>query len=54
MYTAKEEMLRIIMLQPDENSYEEILHELAFTKLIAVSLRDTHEKKFLKIMEEKS
>jgi predicted transcriptional regulator len=32
--TAKEQMLEIIQSQPDDSSYDELLRELAFEKMV--------------------
>ncbi len=41
MSTAKEEMTRIIQEQPDDSSYDEILRELAFSRMIERGLEDS-------------
>lgn len=41
MATAKEQMARIIEAQPDDASYEEILRELAFTRMVERGLADS-------------
>ncbi|MBI3988711.1 MAG: hypothetical protein HY347_03745 [candidate division NC10 bacterium] len=41
MATAKEQMARIIEAQPDNASYEEILRELAFTRMVERGLADS-------------
>jgi predicted transcriptional regulator len=38
--TAKEEMLRIIQEQPDDSSYDELLRELAFMRMVERGLQD--------------
>jgi hypothetical protein len=43
MASAKEEMARIIQAQPDDSSYEEILRELAFSRMIERGLEDSHD-----------
>jgi predicted transcriptional regulator len=40
MATAKEEMSRIIEAQPEDSSYEEILRELAFSRMVERGLKD--------------
>ena len=39
--TAKERMLEIIREQPDDSSYDEILRELAFTRMVERGLADS-------------
>ena len=41
MSVAKEEMTKIIQEQPDDSSYDEILRELAFARMIARGLEDS-------------
>lgn len=41
MITAKEQMTRIIQAQPEDSSYEEILRELAFARMVERGLRDS-------------
>lgn len=41
MATAKEQMSRIIEAQPDDSSYEEILRELAFARMVERGLQDS-------------
>ena len=43
MSTAKEKMTEIIRSQPDDNSYEEILRELAFAIMVERGLSDSRE-----------
>ncbi len=38
--TAKETMLKIIADQPEDSSYEELLHELAMARMIERGLAD--------------
>lgn len=40
MATAKEEMLHILDQQPDDSSFDELLQELAFKKMIDAGLSD--------------
>ena len=42
MATAKETMTEIIRQQPDDSSYDEILRELAFARMIERGLEDSH------------
>ncbi|GMU66695.1 MAG: hypothetical protein AMXMBFR36_29690 [Acidobacteriota bacterium] len=39
--TAKEEMLRLLEKQPDDSSYDELLRELAFARMIERGLADS-------------
>lgn len=39
--TAKEEMLRLLQEQPDDSSYDELLRELAFARMIERGLADS-------------
>ncbi len=41
MQTAKDIMIRVIQEQPDDSSYDEILRELAFSKMIDRGLADS-------------
>jgi predicted transcriptional regulator len=41
MASAKEQMTRIIQEQPDDSSYDEILRELAFARMIERGLEDS-------------
>ena len=41
MATAKEEIAQIVQQQPDDSSYDEILRELAFVRMIARGLADS-------------
>ena len=41
MQTAKEIMLKVIQEQPDDSSFDEILKELAFSKMIDRGLADS-------------
>jgi predicted transcriptional regulator len=41
MATAKERIVEIIQQQPDDSSYEEILRELAFARMIDSGLEDS-------------
>ena len=43
MSSAKETMSRIIGQQPDDSSYEEILRELAFARMVERGLADSDE-----------
>ena len=41
MASAKEEIAQIVQQQPDDSSYDEILRELAFVRMIARGLADS-------------
>ena len=41
MPTAKEKMTEIIEQQPDDSSYDEILRELAFARMVERGLEDS-------------
>lgn len=41
--TVKERMLEIIQEQPDDSSYDEILRELAFARMVERDLADSDE-----------
>ena len=41
MASAKEEMVKIVQAQPDDSSFEEILRELAFARMIERGLMDS-------------
>lgn len=41
MSTAKESMIDIIGRQPDDSSYDEILRELAFARMVQRGLADS-------------
>lgn len=41
MGSIKEQMARIIQEQPDDSSYDEILRELAFARMIERGLEDS-------------
>ncbi|MBM4027783.1 MAG: hypothetical protein FJ280_20640 [Planctomycetes bacterium] len=41
MGTAKEKMTAIIQQQPDDSSYDEILRELAFARMVDRGLEDS-------------
>ena len=40
MPSAKEQMVRIVQEQPDDSSYDEILRELAFARMVERGLAD--------------
>ena len=41
MASAKEEMTRIIQEQPDDSSFDEILRELTFSRMVDRGLEDS-------------
>ena len=43
MATAKEQMARIIEAQPEDSSYEEILRELAFARMVDRGVEDSED-----------
>jgi len=45
MPSAKEQMAKIIQEQPDDSSYEEVLRELAFARMIERGLKDSEAKR---------
>ena len=45
MSAVKERMADVIQSQPEDATYEEILRELAFEKVIASGLKDSREGK---------
>lgn len=53
--TVKDKMKEIIDNQPEDASYEEIIRELAFSRMIDQGLKDVHEERVIsnKEMEQK-
>ena len=47
MSTAKQKMSVIIQSQPDNASYEEIMRELAFERMVERGLDDSREGRFV-------
>lgn len=45
--TVKEKMEKIIQSQPDDSSYDEILRELAFDRMVERGLKDYREGKMI-------
>lgn len=43
MSLAKEQMTRIIQQQPDDSSYDEILRELVFARIVERGLKDSRD-----------
>jgi hypothetical protein len=51
MSTVKEQMNRIINEQPDDSTYDEVIRELAFAKMIERGLADSDSKKTISNIE---
>jgi len=47
MSAVKERMTEVILEQPEDSSYEEILRELAFEQMIEGGLKDSREGKVI-------
>ncbi len=47
MATAKEAIIQILDQQPDDSSYDELLQELAFKKMIDAGLADVDSGKII-------
>jgi predicted transcriptional regulator len=47
MSTAKEKMFEIIRSQPDDASYEELMRELAFERMVGRGLEDARQGRVL-------
>jgi hypothetical protein len=45
MLSVKEQMTKIIQEQPDDSSYDEVLRELAFARMIERGLQDSQNKR---------
>lgn len=45
MPSAKEQIVKIIQEQPDDSSYDEVLRELAFARMIERGLKDSEANK---------
>ena len=43
MATAKEQITQLVQQQPDDSSYDEIIRELAFHRMIERGLNDAEE-----------
>ena len=41
MQTAKEKIAEVVMAQPDDATYEEIIRELAFERMVARGMEDS-------------
>ena len=51
MASAKEQMAKIVQEQPDDGSYDEILRELAFARMIDRGLADSQADRTLSDQE---
>jgi len=47
MATAKEQIKQILENQPDDSSYDEILRELAFNRMVEIGLADLESGKII-------
>lgn len=47
MLSAKEQMAKIVAAQPDDSSYDEILRELAFARMIERGLADSDARRLI-------
>ncbi len=47
MSTVKERMTEVIRSQPDDASYEEIMRELAFERMVEKGLEDSRKRRFI-------
>jgi len=43
MSTVKERVSEIVQAQPDDSSFDEILRELAFSRMVECGLKDSRE-----------
>jgi len=43
MSSAKEQMTKIIQQQPDDSTYDEILRELTFARMVERGLKDSQD-----------
>ena len=41
MLSTKEQLIKVIQEQPDDSSYDEILRELAFRRMVELGLADS-------------
>ena len=53
MHSAKEQVSKIILEQPDDSSYDEILRELAFARMVERGLKDSNAKRTISNTEMK-
>lgn len=51
MSTAKQKILKIVELQPDNSSYEDIVRELTFGLMIERGLKDINEGRVISFEE---
>ncbi|MEA1911147.1 MAG: hypothetical protein U9N32_05660 [Spirochaetota bacterium] len=51
MNVVKEKMIKIITDQPEDSSFDEILHELSFTAMVNNGLRDSLENNVISTAE---
>jgi predicted transcriptional regulator len=47
MLSAKEQMAQIVAAQPDDSSYDEILRELAFARMVERGLADSDARRLI-------
>lgn len=47
MLSAKEQMAKIVAAQPDDSSYDEILRELAFARMVERGLADSDARRLI-------
>ncbi len=43
MLSAKEQIIKVVQEQPDDSSYNEILRELAFRRMVELGLADSDD-----------
>jgi hypothetical protein len=53
MHSAKEQMSKIIYEQPDDSSYDEVLRELAFARMVDRGIEDSDAKRTISNAEMK-
>ena len=53
MRSAKEQMSKIIHEQPDDSSYDEVLRELAFARMVERGIEDSDAKRTISNAEMK-
>ncbi|RII01024.1 hypothetical protein B9J77_00350 [candidate division NPL-UPA2 bacterium Unc8] len=53
MHSAKEQMSKIIHEQPDDSSYDEVLRELAFARMVERGIEDSDAKRTISNVEMK-
>ncbi len=53
MRSAKEQMSKIIQEQPDDSSYDEVLRELAFARMVERGIEDSDAKRTISNAEMK-